>query len=123
MKEEEHQEYNRLREPMVEYKAKQPLMPSYVYEDIHNKEEMTMTKSTMAMEAEKAELARIILALDDMELVKKVKASIKRITTSEEDSFFTNPANLAHFQKSVKQRENGAVVELTPELQKELLGL
>ncbi|RHR61759.1 hypothetical protein DWW90_03030 [Parabacteroides sp. AF17-28] len=34
MKEEEHQEYNRLREPMVEYKAKQPLMPSYVYEDI-----------------------------------------------------------------------------------------
>ena len=42
-----------------------------------------MTKSIMAMEAEKAELARIILALDDMELVKKVKASVKRITTSE----------------------------------------
>ena len=82
-----------------------------------------MTKSTMAMEAEKAELARIILALDDMELVKKVKASIKRITTSKEDPFFTNPANLAHFQKSVKQRENGEVVELTPELQKELLRL
>lgn len=40
-----------------------------------------MTKSTMALEAEKAELARIVLALDDMDLVKKVKASIKRITT------------------------------------------
>ena len=79
-----------------------------------------MTKSTMALEAEKAELARIILDLDDMELVKKVKASIKRITTPKEDPFFTNPANLANFQKSVKQKENGEVVELTPELQKEL---
>ena len=76
---------------------------------------ITMTKSTMAMEAEKAELARIILALDDMELVKKVKASVKRITTPKEDPFFTNPANLAHFRKSVKQRENGEVVELTKE--------
>lgn len=46
-----------------------------------------MTKSTMALEAEKAELARIILDLDDMELVKKVKASIKRITTPKEDPF------------------------------------
>ena len=75
------------------------------------------------MEAEKAELARLILDLDDMDLIKKVKASIKRITTPKEDPFFTNPANLAHFQKSVKQKENGEVVELTPELQKELLGL
>ena len=82
-----------------------------------------MTKSTMAMEAEKAELARLILDFDDMDLIKKVKASIKRITTPKEDPFFTNPANLAHFQKSVKQKENGEVVELTPELQKELLGL
>lgn len=82
-----------------------------------------MTKSTMALEAEKAELARIILALDDMDLVKKVKASVKRITTPKEDPFFTNPANLAYFRKSVKQKENGEVVELTPELQKELLGL
>ena len=82
-----------------------------------------MTKSTMALEAEKAELARIILDLDDMELVKKVKASIKRITTPKEDPFFTNTANLAQLRKSVKQRENGEVVELTPELQKELLGL
>ena len=82
-----------------------------------------MTKSTMPMEAEKAELARLILDLDDMDLIKKVKASIKRITTPKEDPFFTNPANLAHFQKSVKQKENGEVVELTPELQKELLGL
>ena len=58
-----------------------------------------------------------------MDLVKKVKASIKRITTPKEDPFFTNPANLAHFRKSVQQKENGEVVELTPELQKELLGL
>lgn len=82
-----------------------------------------MTKSMMALEAEKAEVARMILNLDDMDLIKKVKASIKRITTPKEDPFFTNPANLAHFRKSVQQRENGEVVELTPELQKELLGL
>lgn len=80
-----------------------------------------MTKSTVALEAEKAELARIILALDDMDLVKKVKASVKRITTPKEDPFFTNPANLAHFRKSVKQKENGEVVELTKEEWQKLL--
>ena len=73
-----------------------------------------MTKAMMALEAEKAELARMVLDLDDMELVKKAKAALKRITTPKEDPFFTNPA---------KQSENGEVVELTPELQKELLGL
>ena len=82
-----------------------------------------MIKAMMALEAEKAELARMVLDLDDMELVKKAKAALKRITTPKEDPFFTNPANLEHFRRSVKQRENGEVVELTPELQKELLGL
>lgn len=51
------------------------------------------------------------------------KSPLKRNTPPKEDPFFTNPANLAHFRKSVKQKENGEVVELTPELQKELLGL
>ena len=56
-----------------------------------------MTKAMMALEAEKAELARMVLDLDDMELVKKAKAALKRITTPKEDPFFTNPANLEHF--------------------------
>lgn len=51
-----------------------------------------MTKAMMALEAEKAELARMVLDLDDMELVKKAKAALKRITTPKEDPFFTNPA-------------------------------
>lgn len=80
-----------------------------------------MTKAMMALEAEKAELARMVLELDDMELVKKVKASLKRIITPKEDPFFTNPANLEHFRRSVKQRENGEVVELTKEGWEELL--
>lgn len=63
-----------------------------------------MTKAMMAVEAEKAELARMVLELDDM------------------DPFFTNPANLEHFRRSVKQRENGEVVELTKEGWEELLG-
>ena len=79
-----------------------------------------MTKAMMALEAEKAELARIVLDLDDMELVKKAKAALKRITTPKEDPFFTNPANLEHFRRSVKHRENGAVVELTKERWEEL---
>ncbi len=41
--------------------------------------------------------------------------------TTKEDPFFTNPANLAHFRESVKQKENGEVVELTKEEWKELL--
>lgn len=43
-----------------------------------------MTKAMMALEAEKAELARMVLELDDM------------------DPFFTNPANrsLEHFRRS-----------------------
>ena len=53
----------------------------------------------MALEAEKAELARMVLDLDDMELVKKAKAALKRITTPKEDPFFTNPANLEHFRR------------------------
>ncbi|RLT74408.1 hypothetical protein [Parabacteroides distasonis] len=80
-----------------------------------------MTKAMMALEAEKAELARMVLDLDDMELVKKAKAALKRITTPKEDPFFTNPANLEHFRRSVKQRENGEVVELTKEMWEELL--
>lgn len=41
------------------------------------------------------------------------KSTVKRIAVPKKDPFFTNPANLAHFQKSVKQKENGEVVELT----------
>lgn len=41
-----------------------------------------MTKAMMALEAEKAELARMVLELDDM------------------DPFFTNPANHEHFRHS-----------------------
>ena len=37
-----------------------------------------MTKAMMALEAEKAELARMVLDLDDMELVKKAKAALKQ---------------------------------------------
>lgn len=44
-----------------------------------------MTKAMMALEAEKAELARMVLDLDDMELVKKAKAALKRITTPKGD--------------------------------------
>ena len=77
----------------------------------------------MALEAEKAELARMVLDLDDMELVKKAKAALKRITTPKEDPFVTYPAHLDHFRRSVKQRAQGVVVVLTPEHQKELLGL
>lgn len=80
-----------------------------------------MTKAMMALEAEKAELARMVLELDDMELVKKVKASLKRIIPPKEDPFFTNPANLEHFRRSVKQRENGEVVEMKKEDWAELL--
>ncbi|MDD2954348.1 MAG: hypothetical protein PHC95_14555 [Parabacteroides sp.] len=80
-----------------------------------------MTKAMMALEAEKAELARMVLGLDDMELVKKARASLKRILTPKEDPFFTNPANLEHFRRSVKQMENGEVVELTKKDWEELL--
>ncbi len=80
-----------------------------------------MTKSTMTMEAQKAELQQMISELNDLDMLKKIKASIKRITKPKEDPFFTNPANLAHFRKSVEQRERGEVVELTKEKWKELL--
>ena len=45
----------------------------------------------MALEAEKAELARMVLDLDDMELVKKAKAALKRITTPKGRPFLHEP--------------------------------
>lgn len=61
------------------------------------------------MEAQKAELQQMISELNDLDMLKKIKASIKRITKPKEDPFFTNSTNLAHFRKSVEQRERGGV--------------
>lgn len=82
-----------------------------------------MTKAMMALGTEKTESVRMVLDLDDTELVKKAKTAPGRTTTPKEDSSFTNSANLGRFRRSVKQKENREVVESTPELWKELLSL
>lgn len=50
-----------------------------------------MTKAMMALEAEKAELARMVLDLDDMELVKKAKDSPEAYHDSQGRPFLHEP--------------------------------
>lgn len=81
----------------------------------------------MELEARKASLAREVLNIDNMELVKKLEKLFKREEKKEKeeeissDPYFKNPENVAAILESLEQAKRGECRVLTRDEQKKLL--
>lgn len=81
---------------------------------------------TMELEARKASLAREVLNVDNLDVVKKLEKFFKRQVKRQEeeissDPYFKNPENVAEILESLEQAKNGECRVLTREEQKHLL--
>lgn len=79
----------------------------------------------MELEARKASLAREVLNIDNVELVKKLEKLFKREEKKEKeissDPYFKNPENVAAILESLEQAKRGECRVLTRDEQKKLL--
>lgn len=80
----------------------------------------------MELEARKASLAREVLNVDNLDIVKKLEKFFKRQVKRQEeeissDPYFNNPENVAAILESLEQAKNGECRVLTREEQKHLL--
>lgn len=72
---------------------------------------------TMELEARKASLAREVLNVDNLDVVKKLEKFFKRQVKRQEeevssDPYFKNPENVAEILESLEQAKNGECITL-----------
>lgn len=79
--------------------------------------------TTMELDAKKAILARELLNIDDMDVLKKIERLFRRVSKKEEDPFFKDPENLKRLDEAIEEMKNGEVVRLTRDELKVRLGL
>lgn len=72
---------------------------------------------TMELEARKASLAREVLNIENLDMVKKLEKFFKREVKRQEeeissDPYFKNPENVAEILESLEQATNGECITL-----------
>ena len=77
----------------------------------------------MEMDAKKAMLARQLLNVEDMEVLKKIERLFQRVSKKQEDPYFKDPENLKLLDEAIEEMKNGEVVRLTKEMQEQLFRL